>query len=51
MFMADSPSDSPIVVPAGAKAALLISMIITVILGVWPQPLSVLANLAANSLM
>lgn len=51
MFMADPQSDSPIVVPTGAKAGLLISMIITVILGVWPQPLSVLANLAANSLI
>ncbi|MDT3697896.1 MAG: NADH-quinone oxidoreductase subunit N [Thermincola sp.] len=51
MFMADPPSDSPIEVPAGAKAALIISMVITVILGVWPQPLSILANLAANSLL
>lgn len=50
MFMADPVDDTPIVVPAGAKAALLISMIVTVILGVWPEPLSVLANLAANSL-
>ena len=50
MFMADPVDNTPIVVPGGAKAALLISMIVTVILGVWPEPLSVLANLAANSL-
>lgn len=51
MFMADPPSDSPIEVPVGAKAALIISMVFTVLLGVWPQPLSILANLAANSLI
>ncbi|MBU7005439.1 NADH-quinone oxidoreductase subunit N [Phosphitispora fastidiosa] len=50
MYMADPVDDSPIVVPAGAKAVLLITMIVTVFLGVYPQPLSVLANLAANSL-
>ncbi len=50
MYMADPAEDSPIVVPAGAKATLLISMIVTVFLGIYPQPLSVLANLAAKAL-
>ncbi len=50
MYMADPADDSLIVVPAGAKAVLLITMAVTVFLGIYPQPLSVLANLAANSL-
>jgi NADH-quinone oxidoreductase subunit N len=51
MYMADPIDDAPILVPAGAKATLLISMIITVILGVYPEPLSQLAILAAKSLV
>jgi NADH-quinone oxidoreductase subunit N len=51
MYMADPTDDAPILVPAGAKAALLITMLITVFLGVYPQPLSQLAILAAKSLV
>lgn len=50
MYMNDPSDNSPIVVPAGAKAALLVTMIITVFLGVYPEPLSILANMAASSL-
>jgi len=50
MYMADPADDAPIVVPAGAKATLLISMIITVFLGVYPEPLSKLAGMAAQAL-
>lgn len=51
MFMADPADNSPLVVPAGAKASLLITMILTVFLGIYPEPLSVLANTAAKALM
>lgn len=51
MFMADPTDETQIVVPTGAKATLLISMIVTVFLGVYPEPLSVLANMAAKALM
>ena len=50
MYMADPTDDSPITVTAGAKATMLITMIVTVFLGIYPEPLSILANLAANSL-
>ncbi|PKM82643.1 MAG: NADH-quinone oxidoreductase subunit N [Firmicutes bacterium HGW-Firmicutes-14] len=50
MYMADPQDDTPIIVPAGAKATLLITMAVTVFLGVYPQPLSVLANMAAKAL-
>lgn len=51
MYMADPTDETPIVVPAGSKATLLLAMAITVFLGVWPEPLSKLAILAAKSLM
>jgi NADH-quinone oxidoreductase subunit N len=50
MFMTDPKDDTPIVVPAGAKATLLITMGVTVFLGVYPEPLSILANLASKAL-
>lgn len=50
MYMADPADDAPIVVPAGAKATLLLTMIITVFLGVYPEPLSKLAGMAAQAL-
>lgn len=50
MFMNDPVDNTPIVVPAGAKATMLVTMIVTVFLGVWPEPLSVLANMAAAAL-
>lgn len=51
MYMNDPVDDAPIVVPAGSKATLILAMAITVFLGVWPEPLSKLAILAAKSLM
>lgn len=51
MYMADPVDDTPIIVPAGAKFTLLLTMLITVFLGIYPQPLSVLANIAAKSIM
>ncbi len=50
MYMADPVDNTPLVVPAGAKATLLVTMVITVFLGIWPEPLSVLANMAAAAL-
>jgi len=50
MYMADPVDNTPIEVPAGAKATLLVTMLVTVFLGVYPQPLSVLANIAAKAL-
>ncbi len=50
MYMAEPVDNTPITVPAGAKATLLMTMIITVFLGVYPEPLSVLANVAAKAL-
>ncbi len=50
MYMADPVDNTPIVVPTGAKATLLLSMMITVFLGIWPEPLSILANLASKAL-
>lgn len=50
MYMADPADDTPLVVPPGAKASLLVCMIITVILGVYPEPLSKLAGAAAQAL-
>ncbi len=51
MYMADPTDDAPIIVPAGAKATLIVAMAVTVFLGVWPEPLSVLSQLAAKSLL
>ncbi len=50
MYMNDPVDNSPIKVPAGAKFTLLVSMIITVFLGIYPQPLSVLASWASKAL-
>ncbi|MDD5704232.1 MAG: NADH-quinone oxidoreductase subunit N, partial [Dehalococcoidales bacterium] len=50
MYMADPVDDAPIVVSTGAKATLLIAMGITVFLGIYPQPLSILANIASKAL-
>jgi len=50
MYMNDPVDNSPITIPAGAKFTLLATMIITVFLGIYPQPLSQLANIAAKAL-
>ncbi|MFA5881319.1 MAG: NADH-quinone oxidoreductase subunit N [Eubacteriales bacterium] len=50
MYMADPTDNTPIVVPVGAKATLLLTMGITVFLGVYPEPLSVLATIASKAL-
>ncbi len=50
MYKDDPVDNTPIVIPTGAKATLLITMMITVFLGIWPQPLSFLANLASKAM-
>lgn len=50
MYMNDPVDNSPITVETGAKFALLVSMLITVYLGIYPEPLSKLANVAAKAL-
>ena len=50
MYMNDPVDDTPLIIPAGAKFTLLAAMLITIFLGIYPQPLSVLANWASRAL-
>lgn len=50
MYMNDPVSDAPIKVPFATNAALLLILILTVVLGVYAEPLSILTNLAGNAL-
>lgn len=50
MYMNDPVDNTPITVQNGAKFTLLASMLITVYLGIYPEQLSQLANVAAKAL-
>jgi NADH-quinone oxidoreductase subunit N len=50
MYMNDPVDNTPIIVQAGAKFTLLASLLVTVYLGIYPEQLSKLANVAAKSL-
>lgn len=50
MYMNDPVDNTPITVQAGARFTLLATMLITVYLGIYPEPLSQLANVAAKAL-
>jgi len=50
MFL-DEPEDmTPVPISAGLRTALLVAMIVTILVGVYPAPLSELANVAASAL-
>lgn len=47
MYSVEARDATPIPVPAAAKFVLLVAMVVTIFLGIYPTPLSKLANLAA----
>ncbi|UWG99283.1 NADH-quinone oxidoreductase subunit N [Dehalobacter sp. DCM] len=50
MYMHDPVCHTPIKVPFGTNVALLLVLILTVVLGVYAEPLSILANMAGQAL-
>ena len=51
MYLSEPLDNTSIKVPPGAKFTLLLTMIALLIFGVYPQPISVLANLAGSALL
>jgi len=50
MYMNDPVSGTPIKVPVGTNVTLLLILVLTLVLGVYAEPLSVLANMAGNAI-
>ncbi|AFV03308.1 NADH-ubiquinone oxidoreductase chain N [Dehalobacter sp. UNSWDHB] len=50
MYMNDPVSSTPIKVPVGTNVTLLLILVLTLVLGVYAEPLSVLANMAGNAI-
>lgn len=51
MYMSEPLDNTPFDIPAGAKTTLLITLAMTIFLGVYPQFLSTLASIAAKALL
>jgi len=51
MYLGEAQDNTPIVVPGNMKLVLIVSMVITILLGVYPTPLANLADLAAKALI
>ncbi|RJE49311.1 MULTISPECIES: NADH-quinone oxidoreductase subunit N [unclassified Dehalobacter] len=50
MYMNDPISSTPIKVPVGTNVTLLLILVLTLVLGIYAEPLSVLANMAGNAM-
>ncbi|AVX20510.1 MULTISPECIES: NADH-quinone oxidoreductase subunit N [Carboxydocella] len=51
MYLGEAQDNTPIAVPGNMKLILIVSMVITLLLGVYPTPLANLADLAAKALI
>lgn len=51
MYLGEAQDNTPIEVPGNMKVVLIVSMAITIILGIYPSPLADMAGLAAKALI